>query len=148
MSMDFDEQYDKIYKYCYYRLKHRELAEDVTQETFLRFFESSGYKSYGKSLQYLYTVARNLCIDEYRKKTAEPLADEPVMESGDSEIIVRVALRDALASLDEDEREMLLLRYANEVPASVIGNIYGISRFSVHRKIKAAVKKLKMKLED
>lgn len=148
MSMDFDEQYDKIYKYCYYRLKRRELAEDVTQETFLRFFESSGYKSYGKSLQYLYTVARNLCIDEYRKKTAEPLADEPVTESADSEIIARVVLREALAALDEDEREMLLLRYANEVPASVIGNIYGISRFSVHRKIKVAIRKLKMKLED
>ncbi len=36
MRADMDEQYDKIYRYCYMKLKHRQAAEDVTQETFLR----------------------------------------------------------------------------------------------------------------
>ena len=33
---DLEEQYDKIYRYCYYRVKDAHLAEDLTQETFLR----------------------------------------------------------------------------------------------------------------
>ena len=35
--IDLEEQYDKIYRYCYYKLHHREKAEDITQEAFLRF---------------------------------------------------------------------------------------------------------------
>ena len=35
MALDIEEQYDKIYRYCYYRLRNREQAEDITQETSL-----------------------------------------------------------------------------------------------------------------
>ncbi len=45
MAIDIEEQYDKIYRYCYYRLRDRERAEDVTQETFLRWFASDTYRS-------------------------------------------------------------------------------------------------------
>lgn len=148
MSMDLEEQYDKIYKYCYYKLKNREHAEDITQEVFLRFFENSTYRSAGKRLQYLYTIARNLCIDEYRRKGTEPLEEEPVVNEADDEVIGRLDLKRALERLDEQEREMLLLRYANEVSASVIGELFGISRFKTHRKIQAAVRKLSIELKS
>ena len=36
--MDLEEQYDKIYRYCYFKVRHCQTAEDITQETFLRFF--------------------------------------------------------------------------------------------------------------
>ena len=41
--MDIEEQYDKIYRYCYFKLSNQQLAEDITQETFLRFLESNTY---------------------------------------------------------------------------------------------------------
>ena len=45
MSMDkrreIEEQYDKIYRYCYFKLQKREIAEDITQETFARLFLQS-----------------------------------------------------------------------------------------------------------
>ena len=72
---EIEKQYDRIYRYCYFKLRQREAAEDITQETFLRFLESETYQNEGKALQYFYTVARNLCIDEYRKagrKIEEP----------------------------------------------------------------------------
>lgn len=50
MREDMDEQYDKIYRYCYMKLKHRQAAEDVTQETFLRFLENNTYKDIGKEI--------------------------------------------------------------------------------------------------
>ncbi len=36
--MDIEEQYDKIYRYCYFELYDKLLAQDITQETFLRFY--------------------------------------------------------------------------------------------------------------
>lgn len=44
-------------------------AQDVTQETFLLFFEKiERYRSYGKALNYLYVTARNVCRDYWKKK--------------------------------------------------------------------------------
>ena len=44
MALDIEEQYEKIYRYCFCRLHSREQAEDVTQETFLRWFASDTYR--------------------------------------------------------------------------------------------------------
>lgn len=67
MSVNLSEQYDKIYRYCYFKVKNACLAEDLTQETFLRYFAQTSYVHRGKELAYLYTIARNLCADFYRK---------------------------------------------------------------------------------
>lgn len=150
-AIDFEEQYDKIYRYCYFKVKNRELAEDITQETFLRFLESEGYRNKGKVLQYLYTVAGNLCIDEYRKKQWEPLPEESGGESAgapsmEEQVAVSMTLKEALDALDAEERELILLRYVNEVPVSVISKLFGISRFAVYRRIKEILGVLKHKL--
>ncbi|MDE6219965.1 MAG: RNA polymerase subunit sigma-24, partial [Lachnospiraceae bacterium] len=65
--MDIEEQYDKIYQYCYFRLRSRQAAEDITQETFLRYLEKYQCTAAKKALNCLYTIARNLCVDEYRR---------------------------------------------------------------------------------
>lgn len=36
MSVSLQDQYDKIYKYCYFKVKDKYIAEDITQETFLK----------------------------------------------------------------------------------------------------------------
>ena len=146
MSMDLEEQYDKIYRYCYFKVNQREIAEDITQVTFLRFLESSDYVNTGKAIQYLYTIARNLCVDEYRKRKMELLDEEVVDSNAEDDMITRVSVRMALAELDEADRELLLLRYVNEVPVSVICKLYGISRFAVYRRVSQATKNLKGKL--
>lgn len=146
MSLNLEEQYDKIYRYCYFRLHQREIAEDITQETFLRFLESDRYVNKGQSLQYLYTIARNLCVDEYRKPKTESLEEEVIESFNEEEMITQISIRIALSELDEMDRELLLLRYANDVPVSVISKFYGISRFAVYRKLLQATKNLKGKL--
>ena len=166
MSMDkakeIEEQYDKIYRYCYFKLQKRELAEDITQETFLRFLESDNYHNEGKALRYLYTIARNLCIDEFRKKPYQGLPEEfdeagttgnslhQGMVSSDLEekVVASLAMQTALGKLKEEERELLLLRYVNEVPVSVICNLHQISRFSLYRKLKGLLKTLEKLLEE
>lgn len=146
MSMDLEEQYDKIYRFCYFKVRQRELAEDITQETFLRFLECSGYVETGKAMQYLYTIARNLCTNECRKRKTESLNGEAADDYVEDSMITQISVRIALSELKEADRELLLLRYANEVPVSVICKLYGISRFAVYRRISQAIKNLKGKL--
>lgn len=141
--MDLEEQYDKIYRYCYFKLHHQQMAEDITQETFLRFWESNDYCERGQKLQYLYKIAHNLCLNEYRRKQVEPLEDEILTEDKEDEILTNIVVKEAVQCLTMEEQELLLLRYVNEVPVSDICSILKISRFSLYRKNMKILKKLK-----
>lgn len=80
MSADIYEQYDKIYRYCYFKVRNSVLAEDLTQETFLRYFEQTSYLERGRQMSYLYVIARNLCMDAFRRKKKEELTTELLEE--------------------------------------------------------------------
>lgn len=141
MSADLESQYDQIYRYCYFRLRDRELSEDVTQEAFLRYFASYSHTDSVSMLKYLYTIARNLCIDEYRrsgKKKEEQNVGPAYAASAEEQTLTSLAVRNALSRMNAEEQELLLLRYVNETPISVIGTLYGISRFAAYRKLLAA----------
>ncbi len=70
--------YEEIFKYCNCHCLDTSYAEDLTQETFLRFFEKlSDYRYMGKTLNYLYTIAGNLCRDYYRKTKESLLGEYP-----------------------------------------------------------------------
>ena len=75
-TTDIEEQYDKIYRYCYFKVHRQEVAEDITQETFLRFYEYYGHYGNDWTLQYLYKIAHNLCVDEFRKQSHEAIIEE------------------------------------------------------------------------
>ena len=155
MAIEIEEQYDCIYRYCYYRLHHVQKAEDLTQEVFLRYLES-GYLENGRPLAYLYTIARNLCIDEFRKKKEEYIEDcyneersKYMAEVEFQELLVdTMTLKQALLSLNEEERELIMLRYVNEVGVADLAEIFGISRFSMYRRNKGALKNLKRKIKE
>lgn len=148
MSIDLQEQYDKIYRYCYFRLHDEWKAEDITQETFLRYLECDSYQDVGRPLAFLYTVARNLCIDEMRKKTEQPLPEGLVCETFENRLVELVAVREAVNGLEQQERELLLLRYANEVPVHDLAQIYGRSRYAVYRELKKITRKLERRIAD
>ena len=149
--MDIEEQYDRLLRYCYMKLRDRSLAEDITQESFLRFLESRSYRNTGKEMAYLYTIAGNLCTDHYRKKKAENVGDAaelPEPESDMPELEERIAVEDALDRLPSDEREVIVLRYMAELPVGEIGRMLGLSRFAVYRRMASAMNRLKKEMED
>lgn len=148
MSIDINEHYDKIYRYCYFKLKNQQQAEDITQETFLRFLESSHYKDVGRPLAYLYTIAKNLCMDEFRKVKTEELKEEVEQTGFEDAVIERENLRQALETLTKEEEELLLLRYVNELPFSDLCGLYEKSRFALYRELTTITKKLERRLSD
>lgn len=134
--MNLEEYYDNIYRYCYLHTQNRPTAEDLTQETFLKFLETSNYQDRGKPLAFLYTIARNLCIDHIRQKSKSSdachrAAEAFIPAAADTELAATsVALSQAVKELSETDREIICLRYVLEMNPGEIGRIMDLSRFS------------------
>ena len=146
--MDIEEQYDKIYRYCYFKMYDDQIAQEITQETFLRFYKQGLNLGSDKALPYLYIIAKNLCIDHFRKRTVESLEEitEEVIDDPTEDLISNLTLRMTISKLPEDEQELIFLRYVNEVSITTICKITGLSRFAVYRKLSKSLKWLKEEL--
>ena len=146
--MDIEAQYDKIYRYCYFKMYDDQIAQDITQDTFLRFCKQGLNLGSDKELPYLYTIAKNLCIDHFRKRTVESLEEitEEVIDDPTEDLISNLTLRMTISKLPEDEQELIFLRYVNEVSVTAICKITGLSRFAVYRKLSKSLKWLKEEL--
>ncbi len=146
--MDIEEQYDKIYRYCYFKIYDKQLAQDITQETFLRFYKQNLNLDNSKELPYLYTIAKNLCVDNFRKKAVESIEniEEEAAYDPSEEWINHFTLRAAMEKLPQEEQELLFLRYVNEISITSICAITNISRFAVYRRLSKALKWLKEEL--
>ena len=149
--MDLKVQYDRLLRYCYMKIKDRFLAEDIVQEAFLRFWQKRSYQDTEKEMAILYTIARNLCIDEFRKTVPQSIEDHPELaacrEAEPESHLDRVAVEAALEELPEDLREMVVMRYVCEMSAADIGRVMKMSRFSVNRRLKEGLGRLKTILE-
>ncbi len=143
VSLELEDQYDKIYKYCYFKVKNKQLAEDLTQETFAKFFSQHTYIDQGKRLAYLYTIAKHLCMDTYRKVDVEVSQEEGSEEGGFEALEMQIILKTAVAALEKDLQEIVMLRYVNELSMKAISQITGESRFTIYRKSNKALARLK-----
>lgn len=147
--MDLEEQYDKIFRYCYFKLCDKQLAQDMTQETFLRYYSRNIRLDKSRELAYLYTIAKNLCVDAFRQRPLSPLEDAEDVASPDTteDLIDSLTLRAALKKLPQEEQELLFLRYVNELPFAALCKMTGMSRFAARRRLSKAVTQLRENLK-
>lgn len=142
--------YQEILSYCYHHCFDKTYAEDLTQETFIRFFTKfPDYHYKGKTLNYLYTIAGNLCKD-YLKKTKEILLEEnESMEGNQTEqneteqILNRVLIKQVLEQLPDESREVLTLYYFQELKLKEISDTLKIGLPLVKYRLQKARKQLK-----
>lgn len=141
--MKIEEQYNRIFRFCCMKVRNLHAAEDLTQETFLRFLKNGTYRESGKQMNYLYTIAGNLCNDYYREHAQPPeeLPDE-IPQLPDNEL-QSFELREAMNTLPQEEQELLLMRYVNQEKVSDIAKLLNQSRFAVYRKTQSALEHLK-----
>ena len=147
--MDLPELYNKLYRYCYWKLCNPQIAEDMTQETFLRFLRDHSSRELHQHVPYLYRIARNLCVDQGRGRQAEPL-EKAVQQMGEDSTpgqLTRLALEQAMDGLPEEERELLFLRYTNQTSVGETAQILGLSRFAVYRRERRALQRLREQLD-
>jgi len=117
----FDENYDRLFRYAYARVGHRETAEDLVSTVFLEAAKSiGGYRPGDRPLlAWLYTIARNVVNQHHRKRLRRgpgPIAigdaSIPAPEGSDaSRIAERLDLMDAVGRLPESQREVLVLHH-------------------------------------
>lgn len=141
--------YPGILKYCQMHVKDYGYAEDITQETFMRFFQTlKEYRHYGKLANYLYVIARNLCRDFHRKRKEIPYQELPetagsVPEASEE----RIVLGDAFGCLPEELKETAVLFFGLECKQKDIARILGISLSLVKYRIRRARELLTAYLE-
>lgn len=138
----------RIFRFIYFSVHDREVAADLTQNTFLRAWRAIQTFSLAKgSFQaFLFTIARNLAIDWQRKKKPLPLEKIGEYEASDNleENFERreksQLVRQVLDKLGERDKQIIILRYFEELTffeiAKILGKKEGAVRVRVHRVLK------------
>ena len=134
----------------------RARAEDVTQETMLRAWRNSAVltESRGSVRSWLFTVARNIVIDEWRTRrahrefaTAEPPDIEPAGDRTD-ELLLSWVVAEALTSLSADHRVVLVECYYRGRPVAEVARRLGVPEGTVKSRTHYALRALRLALEE
>jgi RNA polymerase sigma-70 factor (ECF subfamily) len=145
------------------------LAEDLTQEAFLRVVKNArSYEHQARFTTWLYTMARNLCVDALRRgkhRRAQSL-DAPSDHQDGPSLLERTAdcsappdrrainhelgqrLKQAVDALPDDQREVFLMREVADLQFKEIAAIVGIPENTVKSRMRYALEKLREALDD
>ena len=132
--------YPAILTYCEIHIKDYGYAEDMTQETFTRFFRTFGqYKHYGKAVNYLYVIAANVCKDFFRKKQELPWNDfTELPEKQENDVAEKIIISEALGTLPDELKEVAVLFFIQERKQKDIAIILNIGVPLVKYRIRRA----------
>lgn len=142
--------YPEILRYCIWHTPDRAAAEDAVQETFLKVIRyMDEYTHRGKFRAFLYKVASNTCKDIWRaRKHAEPLSEDAAYTEAAFETVESdVDLRLLTARLPDSQREVLLLRFAQELTLREIAKVLDLPLRTVQSRLRAALKALEKQIE-
>lgn len=144
-------------------------AEDVLQDTFLRLIKSAeSYEKQAKFTTWMYTIARNLCVDAARRGKHRKAAslDAPVGEEDGAALIDLVAdggagvdrkvisrelaqrIRQAVEALPDEQREIFILREIADLQFNEIAQIVGCPENTVKSRMRYALEKLREALGE
>jgi RNA polymerase sigma factor (sigma-70 family) len=156
---DFDRLYRReapgLYGFLAYRTGDRALAEDLLADTFERALRARrGFdRRRGSERNWLYAIALNLLRDHARRAATEQRAVDrsragtsASAESGAEEVARRDELQRALATLAEEEREAIALRFGAELTLPEIAGVLGLPLSTVEGRVYRALRKLRERL--
>ena len=162
-----------IFNFAMRQLRQTSVAEDVTQDVFLRVVQNAAeFKHEARFTTWIYTIARNLCIDQLRKLThrRHPSLDQPATADNEdnrpmvetiagnhptanaergvigSEVAVRIVT--AVEALPEDQREVFLLREIANLPFKEIAVVTGVGENTVKSRMRYALDRLQEALAE
>lgn len=157
----YDRESDAVFRFCLLRTSDREVALDFTQDTFMRFWNTLlSDKKINNCRTFLFTIARNIVIDWYRKKKSISLdsilegagatdkssftavAREDVEIEAEAEYLIR-----KIGELDEPYQHAVYLRCVEELKPREIAEILGESANVVSVRISRGLGQLRSLLQ-
>jgi len=158
----FDELYDrhaeKLYRFFYKMLfQDKNIAAEFTQTLFIKVFEKASYynNSYNFST-WLYTLASNMCKNEYRRVSrATPIINldksmksiEPQAPKNLDLALFKNDLQLAINKLDEKHRLVFIMRYQEHKSIKELSEILQCPQGTIKSRLHHALKKLSKDLE-
>jgi RNA polymerase sigma-70 factor (ECF subfamily) len=122
----------QLYRFVFARCTHKkELAEELTQDVFIQAWEKKELFDPQKSSlkNWLYVIARNKIIDHFRKKNFEISLEEigeQIAEQRTDDVETDLIMEDVIKKINmlkDDEQEVIILRYLQELEIFEIANI-------------------------
>ena len=150
----------KIYSTAMLVVRDKYVAEDILQDTFLKFFKvlnEGRYQHLDKLLPFLLRISHNLAVDYIRRTSNAPIittangknifdflniGDEIAFDVIDKNF-EKERLKWAIAKLPEKQREMLLLRYFADMPFKEIAELINVNQNTCLGRMRYAIKNLK-----
>jgi RNA polymerase sigma-70 factor (ECF subfamily) len=156
----YNAESDAIFRFCLLRTSDHDLALDLTQDTFMRFWDTlCKEKDIKNSRAFLFAVARNLIIDWYRKKKAVSLDEMVTDENGapaansilavDSTVEIDAEAKYLIRrinALDPTYRDVVYLRCVEGLKPKEIATIIGESANVVSVRINRGLNHLRQQL--
>jgi RNA polymerase sigma factor (sigma-70 family) len=150
----YDEHVWSVYGFLAYRVRSRELAEDLTQATFERALRGWGRFDPRKASErtWLLAIARNLLVDHHRKhsgatmveidETSMPTVPGPEqLASGSPELVA------ALHELSDRDREVVALRFGGDLTGPEIAVLLGLQLANVQQILSRSLRRLRSLLD-
>jgi RNA polymerase sigma-70 factor (ECF subfamily) len=141
---------DDLYRYVFYRLNHKEDAEDLTEQVFLKAWAGlSSFRGEVPFKSWIYRIARNAVVDHYRMRKPElPVEGQKLPAGGhnhplDSALAQESTelLAEAISKLSALHQDVLILRFVNgsstEETARILERSVGAIRVLQHRALKS-----------
>lgn len=154
----YEEHLPRVYGFFAFRLRPGPDAEDLTATTFERAMRNVHRYDPARAglATWLLAIAQNALIDHYRYVGRRPestgdgvdldalphlVRDHPVLG-------ITPELEDALAGLDERERQVIALRFGGELRAKEIAGLTGLSEANVHQILSRSLRRLRQAMPD
>ena len=155
-----------VYSYIYYIVQDKELAEDIFQETFVKVIvtiKQGGYTENGKFKAWIMRIAHNLVIDSFRQERSEntisndevevdlfnnrDLCEETIEDS----LVRRQVLSDVrklVKHLPDNQREVLEMRYYQDLSFKEIADLTGVSINTALGRMRYAIVEMRRMTEE
>ena len=153
----YEAESDAIFRYCLFRVSNREAALDLVQETFMRFWDVLiQQKEIRNDKAFIFMIARNLIIDLYRKKKS--LSLDAILEDNEDGIFMAGGkggkediemssearfVMDKISELEPLHRQIIYLRFVEDLRPKEIAEILGLSANVVSVRIIRGLEKLR-----
>lgn len=166
-----ERHHGPVYRFCLRSMGHAEAAQDATQEIFLRMVKNAAsWQPKAKFTTWMYTIARNYCIDESRKahhRQSESLnaprfaagagrgeerqdsvpTSLPSPEQNTDGARLRHVLNEAIEKLPDDQKAVFCLREQAGLPFKEIAELMGTGENTIKSRMRYALGALRKSLE-